>query len=164
MNLSFLVVYDTVAFFGIAVVMFVMQKTEHDRINRLAPRPLREIRRLFFVATSFLLLFSIWDEASYRSLVALVFGGLLNFVVNAIALHWRTPPDDREGSREEMQRGFPAMGHYISRMDVERLDRGQLYIIELAEAILRNQELEPESAVIDPNPVIVRPAQFRPRQ
>lgn len=158
----FLVSYDVAAFFGVAVVMFVMQKTEHDRINRLAPRPLREIRRLFFVMTSLLLLFSIWDEASYRSLASLVLGGLVNFVVNAIALHLRTPPDDREGAREEM-RGYPSMGHYISRTDVLSLDRGQKYTHELLEAILRNQELEPDSAVIDPNIVVVRPPQFRPR-
>ena len=94
---TFLAAYDGIAFFGVLVVMFVMQKTEHDRINRLAPRPLREIRRLFFVVTALLLLFSIWEEASYRSLAILVIGGLLNFVINAIALHLRTPPTDNDG-------------------------------------------------------------------
>jgi hypothetical protein len=155
--MEFLIVYDIAAFFGVCVIMFVMQKTEHDRINRMAPRPLREIRRIFFVLTALLLLFSIWEEASYSSLLALVLGGLLNFVINAIALHLRTPPDDGEDTREEMQRGFPAMGHYISRADVLSLDRGQKYTHELLEAILRNQELEPDRAII-------YPAQFQPRK
>jgi hypothetical protein len=148
--MEFLIVYDIAAFFGVCVVMFVMQKTEHDRINRMAPRPLREIRRIFFVFTALLLLFSIWEEASYRSLLALVLGGLLNFVVNAIALHLRTPPDDREGAQEAIQHGFPSMGHYISRADVLSLDRGQKYTHELLEAILRNQELEPDRAIVYP--------------
>jgi hypothetical protein len=155
--MELLIGYDIIALFGFLVVVFVMQKTEHDRINRMAPRPLREIRRIFFVLTSLLLLFSIWDEASYRSLLALVTGGLLNFVVNAIALHLRTPPDDREGVQEAIQRGYPVMGHYISKSDVLSLDRGQKYTHELLEAILRNQELEPNRAII-------YPAQFQPRK
>jgi hypothetical protein len=143
--------YDAVAFFGIVVIMYVMQKTEHDRINKLAPKPLREIRRIFFIVTSLLLLFSIWDDASYRSFAMLVCGGLVNFVVNAIALHLRTPSDDGEGAHEAIQQhGFPAMGHYISRADVLSLDRGQKYTHELLEAILRNQELEPDRAIIYP--------------
>ena len=159
----FLVAFDSVAFFGVVVVMYVMQKTEHDRINRLAPRPLREIRRIFFVLTALLLLFSIWDEASYRSLAVLVCGGLVNFVINAIALALRTPPDNTEGARDEvMTRGYPAMGHYISRADVERLDRGQKYIIEVFEAILRNQELRPDKTLSDPT--IVYPEKFQPRK
>jgi hypothetical protein len=161
----FLIAYDAIAFFGIAVVMFVMQKTEHDRINKLAPRPLREVRRLFFVVTALLLLFSIWDEASYRSLAILVMGGLLNFVVNGIALHLRTPPSDDGGGF--VSRGYaPAgnFGHYISRSDIERLDRGQLYTHELLENILRNKEMDPGQAIIPADPVIIHPAQFRPRK
>lgn len=151
--------YDAVAFLGVLVVMFVMQKTEHDKINRLAPPPLREIRRLFFVVTSLLLLFSIWEEASYRSLMILVVSGLMNFLINAIALYLRTPPDD--GDREEIQRGYPSMGHYISRSDVLSLDRGQKYTHELLEAILRNQELDPKSAV---DATVVVPVDFRAKK
>jgi hypothetical protein len=155
--MELLIGYDIIALFGFLVVVFVMQKTEHDRINRMAPRPLREIRRIFFVFTSLLLLFSIWEEASYRSLLALVLGGLLNFVINAIALHLRTPPDDREGAREEMPRGYPALGHYISKSDVMGLDAGQKHIISLVEEVLRNQELRPDKAK-------VYPVQFQPRK
>jgi hypothetical protein len=107
------------------------------------------------------LLFSIWDEASYRSLVALVFGGLLNFVVNGIALYLRTPPDDREGSQETIHPGFPALGHYISKADVLALDRGQKHIIDLVESVLRNQELRPDKVTWDP---VIYPEKFQPRK
>jgi hypothetical protein len=164
---TFLAAYDGIAFFGVLVVMFVMQKTEHDRINRLAPRPLREIRRLFFVVTALLLLFSIWEEASYRSLAILVIGGLLNFVINAIALHLRTPPTDNDGGF--VPRGYaPAgsFGHYISRSDVERLDRGQLYTHKLLEDILRAKELDPGPASIPadtPDVIVLRPRKAEDR-
>jgi hypothetical protein len=162
---TFVMAYDAIALFGVFVVMFVMQKTEHDRINKLAPRILREIRRLFFAVTALLLLFSIWEEASYRSLAVLVVGGLLNFVINAIALHLRTPPSDND--RGFVQRGYTAagqFGHYISRADVERLDRGQIYTHQLLESILRTKELDPGPAVIPADPVIIHTDKFRPRK
>jgi hypothetical protein len=164
---SFLVAFDAVAFFGVAVVVFVMQKTEHDKINKMAPTVLRETRRLFFIATALLLLFAIWDEASYRSLVMLTGGGMLNFVINGIALHMRdrgTPPSGGYPSSWQASPAYGQFGHYISRADVERLDRGQVYTHQLLESILRTKELDPGPAVIPADPVIIHTDKFRPRK
>jgi hypothetical protein len=159
----FLVGYDTVALLGVVVVLFVMQKTEHDKINRLAPKILREMRRLFFVLTALLLLFSIWDEASYRSLVILVAGGLLNFLINAIALQLRTPPDEGPNKEAYSDHNLALMGYRIVKSDIMRLDQGQLLMIKMLEDIRNSKEINPGPAIIDPDPVIIHPSQFRPR-
>lgn len=150
----FLVGYDAFAFFGTLTVVYVMVKTGHDRINAVAPFWLREMRRAFLAITALLVLFSIAEEASYFSLVILVIGGLINFAVNAVALYLRSrPPND--GGYELLWNGQPSaqFGHYISKADVERLDRGQRYTHDLLESILRNQELRPDSAIVVPMPL-----------
>jgi hypothetical protein len=160
--------YDAIAFFGVFTVVYVMVKTGHDKINKVAPVWLSEIRRAFLASTALLLLYSIADEASYRSLVLIFGSGIINFAINAVALHLRSNHPGGSSSGEEAiwreRQPSTQFGHYISRADVERLDNGQHYTHELLEAILRNQELEPDAAVIDPNTAIVYPPQFHPRQ
>jgi hypothetical protein len=85
--------YDMTALIGAFLVVYVMQKTEHDRINKMAPPWLQWVRRMAFVVMAMLLCNSILDAASRVSLMLLVGSGVVSIAINAIALHLRVPPD-----------------------------------------------------------------------
>ena len=160
---SIVLVYFLEAIVCASLLMYVMIKyEERERANKVDPDThwLRLARKSsFFVAASLM----IFSAAAYRvwvisiPVLLLVAAIILILAFNAISQYRRTPPDDKEGVQETIQQGFPSMGHYISRADVLSLDRGQKYTHELLEAILRNQELEPDRAII-------YPTQFQPRK
>ena len=90
------VAYIVVALVGMVLSIYVMQKTEHDRINKVDPLQLQWIRRLAFTIVALALCYSIVDDQWHRSLpvVFLVGAGVCNLAVNAIALSLRSPPSD----------------------------------------------------------------------
>lgn len=88
------VLYIGVAILGIFLCIYVMQKTEHDRINKVDPPLLQWVRRLAFIVVALILCYSIIDQEWHRSLpvVLLVAAGDCNLIVNAMALSMRAPP------------------------------------------------------------------------
>jgi len=93
--------YDSTALLGAALAIYVMQKTEHDRINRVDPLPLRWMRRLAFIIVALALCYSVFDQSWEPSLpvLGLVVAGVGNLAVNAMALHLRSPPTSQIGLR-----------------------------------------------------------------
>lgn len=106
--------FDVSAVFGALLVVYVMQKTEHDRINSVAPPWLRMIRRLSFTIMALLLIYSVLQDASRLSLVLLVWSGIGSLLINAVALHLRLPPSS--GSKVTVSRvhGWPALNHLFT--------------------------------------------------
>lgn len=92
-----LVAYYASALIGALLVIHVMQKTEHDRINKVAPSWLQWVRRGSFVLMALLLCNTVMREASRLSLMMVVWSGIGAIVINAVALHLRVPPDNRSG-------------------------------------------------------------------
>lgn len=84
--------YDASVLIGALVVIYVMQKTEHDRINKIAPVWLQWGRRASFIFMAMLLCNSVLEDASRISLMLLVWSGIGALVINAVALYLRTPP------------------------------------------------------------------------
>lgn len=74
----------------------VAWQTEHDTACKSAPPLLRDMRRIFLLATSSVLMLSAACFSIESMMVAVIFGEL-NFVWNAIALRVRRkrPPDGR---------------------------------------------------------------------
>jgi hypothetical protein len=96
--------YNISAIVGCLLVLYVMQKTEFDRINTTAPLWLQWIRRGSFVIMAMLLLNSVLNDASQLSLKLLVWSGIGAVLINAVALALRTPPDIR--SKRPTRSGF----------------------------------------------------------
>lgn len=90
-------IYDAVAMLGFFLSLYVMQKTEHDRINKVAPHWLAQLRRASFIGMALLLCNSIINDASWVSLVLIVCSGIVALLINAIALALRVPPSSRPG-------------------------------------------------------------------
>jgi len=93
--------YTVVALLGAALAMYVMQKTEYDRINRVDSPLVQWLRRLAFVIVGLALCYSIIDQSWTPSLpvLGLVAAGVGNLAVNAVALSRRSPPTNRIGMR-----------------------------------------------------------------
>jgi hypothetical protein len=90
-------VYDVIALIGVGLSLYVMQKTEHDRINKVAPEWLKQVRRGSFIGMALLLCNSIINDAGWFSLVLIVCSGIFALLINAIALMLRVPPNNRYG-------------------------------------------------------------------
>lgn len=92
-------IYDYVALSGVFLAVYVMQRTEHDKINSAAPAWLQWVRRLSFATMALLLLNSMLAQASRLSLFLLVLSGVGSLAINAVALHLRVPPSGRPNHR-----------------------------------------------------------------
>lgn len=90
-----LTVYYISALFGVVLVVFVMLKTERDRINRIDPPWIVSSRRAAFSLVDLTLINTVIMRASQTSLIILVMFALVLMGINALALHYRTPPDYR---------------------------------------------------------------------
>lgn len=94
-------VYDGVALYGALLSIYVMQQTEHDKINRVDPVWLQWLRRAAFIAVALVLCYSIgygsWEPS--LTVLLLVVAGVANLTVNALALHLRAAPGDEAGHR-----------------------------------------------------------------
>lgn len=86
--------YNVVALTGVVVVIYVMQKVENDRIGKIDPYFIQQLRRLAFTGTALALCYSVISDDWDRSLpvLFLVSAGVLNLTVNAVSLHMRSPP------------------------------------------------------------------------
>lgn len=91
--------YNVVALSGVVVVIYVMQKVESDRIGKIDPYIIQQLRRLAFTGTALALCYSVISDDWNRSLpvLFLVTAGVVNLAVNAVSLHLRSPPSP--GSR-----------------------------------------------------------------
>lgn len=96
-------VYNAVALFGVVVIIYVIQAVEKDRIGKLDPPIVMQLRRLAFTATALALCYSVISDDWQRTLpvLLLVSAGVLNLTVNAVSLHLRSPPGP--GSRARNQ-------------------------------------------------------------
>jgi len=92
-------IYSAVALSGVVVVIYIMQTVENDRIGRIDPYLIQQLRRLAFTFTALALCYSVIDDSWNRSIpvLLLVAAGVLNLTVNAVSLHLRIPPSP--GSR-----------------------------------------------------------------
>lgn len=84
--------YDAVAMLGIVMCIYIMQKVEHDPINRVDPLLLQWFRRLAFTIVALTLCYSIYTHNWRISTISLVSAGVGNLIINALALHLRQPP------------------------------------------------------------------------
>lgn len=116
--------YVVVALTGMGLAVYVMQKTEHDRINKVDPLQLQWIRRLAFTIVALALCYSIIDEQWHRSLpiVFLVGAGVCNLAVNAIALFLRSPPDSGKPKSAMVDAGHPRW--VMPNSGVNAMDQG----------------------------------------
>jgi hypothetical protein len=91
--------YCIVAVSGAFLSIYVMQKTETDRINMVDAPWLQWLRRAAFVAVSVALCSSVISDGWEPSLVVLmlVSAGVFNLLVNALALFFRSPPKGMVG-------------------------------------------------------------------
>lgn len=87
-------IYNVVALFGVVIIIYVMQAVEKDRIGKLDPPIVMQLRRLAFTGTALALCYSVISDEWHRSLpvLLLVSAGVLNLTVNAVSLHLRSPP------------------------------------------------------------------------
>lgn len=104
--------YNAVALIGVALIIYVMQKTEHDRINKIDPPSLQWFRRLAFIGSALSLCYSVVNADWQRSLPVLLLIAAADVIlaVNAVALHLRTPPNP--GSK---------LRHHAMRVDRSKL-------------------------------------------
>jgi len=96
--------YDVVALSGSFLAIYVMQKTEGDKINMVDPLWLQWLRRGAFVLVSLALCYSVFSSVTGEwvpSLVVLllVAAGVGNLLINAIALYLRSTPNGRRAVR-----------------------------------------------------------------
>lgn len=106
MTESWLIAYDVTALIGIGSALYVMQKTEHDRINKVAPDWLQWSRRGSFITMVLLLCNSIISDASWISLVLIVWSGIMALLINGVALALRVPPGNRPRSHVNLSGAF----------------------------------------------------------
>jgi hypothetical protein len=91
--------YDVIAVLGVGLVLYDMQMTEHDRINRLAPTWLQQVRRGSFVLMGLLLLYSVWNRDPICLPTAMiVWSGIFALLINGIALSLRKPTNHHRPS------------------------------------------------------------------
>ncbi len=86
------IAYTIVALIVVGLLMYVMQKTEHDRINKVDPVRLQWFRRLSFIASALVLLYSISSTDWQMTCLVLVSASGIILAINAVALHLRAPP------------------------------------------------------------------------
>jgi hypothetical protein len=93
--------YNVVALSGVVIIIYVMQTVENDRIGRIDPYIVMQLRRLAFTGTALALCYSVISDDWHRSLpiLLLVSAGVLNLFVNAVSLHMRRPPSPGSRSR-----------------------------------------------------------------
>lgn len=84
--------FNISALVAVVLSLYVMQKTEHDQINKVAPNWLRWLRRLGFIFMATALCDAIVDEASRFSLLMVYGSGVYSLAMNALALHLRAKP------------------------------------------------------------------------
>jgi hypothetical protein len=94
--------YDIVALAGALLAMYVMQLTEHDRINRIDQPWLKSLRRGWFIVLGSILCYSIWSHMKGEwepslPVLLLVMVGDGNLTINALALRLRVPPNNQSG-------------------------------------------------------------------
>jgi hypothetical protein len=86
--------YNTIAIVLVFLLMYVMQKTEHDHvINRLDSPLMQWFRRLTFVIAASVLCYTMLYPDWLRTSLLLVSAGTILVGVNALILRKRTPPD-----------------------------------------------------------------------
>jgi uncharacterized protein YggT (Ycf19 family) len=105
--------YNTIALVLVFLLMYVMQKTEHDRVLNKLDSPLMQwFRRLTFVIAALVLCYTILYPNWLRTALLLVSAGTILVGVNAIILRKRVPP----ANSGMMVRNFIAgMAHRKSR-------------------------------------------------
>jgi len=84
--------YTIVALLVAALLVYVMQKTEHDRVNKFDSPQLQWFRRMAFIGAALALLYSIFSTDWHLTCLLLVSASGILLAVNAIALQQRTPP------------------------------------------------------------------------
>jgi hypothetical protein len=159
-----------VAVGSIILTIDVMQKTEHDEINRVAPSWLQWLRRLGFVAMSSALgmaMYFAYIEQIDKFVVSLFWvfsSGTYSLLINDIALRLRAaPPTDGTEDFDRYAQDFIAST--LARLDrgQKGLDRGQLLILQFLQDIRNNQKMEPDAAIIYPPAEVIFPAKWRPK-
>jgi hypothetical protein len=90
-------IYNWVNLAGVVLVLVVMTLTEHDVINTNANAPswLQWIRRINLGTLVILLCNAVVEDNSVLSLQLLEWSGLLAMAINAIAIAWRRPRDEK---------------------------------------------------------------------
>jgi len=86
------IAYTVVALIVAALLMYVMQKVEDDRWSKTDPLWLQWLRRLAFVSSSLVLLYSINSTDWQLSCLFLISASGVILAINALALHLRAPP------------------------------------------------------------------------
>jgi uncharacterized membrane protein YoaK (UPF0700 family) len=97
--------YSVVALVGAFLSIYVMQKTEFDHVNQVDHPVLQWVRRFAFVIVAAALCYSVWCPWRPSVIVLLlVSAGVGNLIVNALALHMRGRPKDRQGMERSPER------------------------------------------------------------
>ena len=89
------VTYTIISLIVTGLLMYVMQKTERDRINKIDGNVIQTLRRLAFIVAALVLLYSISSVNWQLTCLLLVGSSGALLAINAVALHFRTPPNNR---------------------------------------------------------------------
>lgn len=117
--------YTAVALVVAALLIYVMQKTEHDRINKMDSVRVQWLRRLTFICAALALLYSI--SATNWQLACLILVGASGAIlaVNAVALNMRSPPVHGIRIRASSVRTTPhVMGRIVNYFSSIKKDIG----------------------------------------
>jgi len=112
--------YAAVATTTAGLLVYVMQKTEHDRINRVDPARLQWIRRLAFIFTALAVLYSIFSTDWQMACLILVGSGGTVLFINAVALSLRAPPANGSRMRNALFSPSRFVARLISYFSAER--------------------------------------------
>jgi hypothetical protein len=97
--------FDIIAGMAIFLSLYVMQKTEHDKINSVDPQWLQRLRRLGFIVMAMTLCTGILGGASQTSLFYVFISGVLSLAINALALNLRSKPNGENGHGMKVDQG-----------------------------------------------------------
>jgi hypothetical protein len=100
------------------LLVYVIQKVETDRWSKLDPLWLQWVRRAAFFATAIVVLYSIestdWQLTSFLFVIA----SAVILILNAMALSFRAPPNDKGKARSASYSVFHLVArrvaHYFS--------------------------------------------------
>lgn len=104
--------YALVAMFVVALLVYVMQKVEDDRLGKADPLWLQWARRAAFVSTGLAILYSIDSSDWQLTCFLLVGSGGTMLAVNAVSLALRAPPNNK-GKISPVP---PTFSHLVGRM------------------------------------------------
>jgi len=108
--------YMLVSLLVAGLLMYVMQKVETDRWSKTDPLWLQWMRRLAFVGTALVLLYSIQSTDWQLTSLLLVGASAIILTINAVALALRAPPNNKGRMRLHQAKSAYRHSYLVARL------------------------------------------------